>query len=76
MQLTEMFNTGQKGYETPEDDNTALTLSDMRKTKLTLSQINRLRQMKDIRSFEQAKKLETLSVQYAGGSAADETPMM
>lgn len=77
MQLYEMFNSEKTGYETQKDDNTALTLKDMRKTKLTLSQINRLRQMKDIRELEKAKKVETLAAQYGAGAGAEESaPMM
>ncbi|CAB4130371.1 hypothetical protein UFOVP116_421 [uncultured Caudovirales phage] len=70
MHLLEMFSSEKAGYETEKDDGSALSLKDMRKTKLTLSQINRLRQMKDIRELEQAKKVETLSAQYGTAGSA------
>lgn len=52
------------GYETEKDDNTTLKLSDLRKTKLTLAQINRLRIMNDVRALEHEQKLKTVKKQY------------
>lgn len=69
MNLFEMFSSEKYGHETEKEDNTTVSLKDMRKTKLTLGHINRLRQMKDIRNLERAKKLETLSAQYGAGGA-------
>lgn len=69
-----MFDPAQPGYETKEDDNTVLKLSDLRKTKLTLAHLNRLRIMDDVRSFEQEKKKEEVQTQYR--SAPAESPMV
>jgi hypothetical protein len=63
MNLIEMFED-QHGYRTEKDDNTSVKLNDLRKTKLTLKQINRLRIMNDIRKLEHEKKLETVQSQY------------
>jgi len=41
-----------------------LSLSDVRKTKLTLAQINRLRIMNDIRKLEHEHDLEKVRSQY------------
>lgn len=57
------------GYATEKDDNSAMKLSDVRKTKLTLGQINKLRQINDVRRVEHAQKLETLGIQYAAPSS-------
>jgi len=74
MRITEMFDEAQYGYQREEDDNTPLKLSDMRKTKLTLLQLNRLRTMNDVRSFEQSKKKEDVQQQYK--AAQDAMPSM
>jgi hypothetical protein len=52
MNLLEIFEPTPAGYETEKDDNTAVKLRDLRKTKLTLKQLNRLRIMNDIRKLE------------------------
>jgi hypothetical protein len=52
------------GYASEEDDQSILKLSDMRKTRLTLGQLNKLRMMNDIRKVEHEQKLKTVSSQY------------
>jgi hypothetical protein len=52
------------GYATEKDDQSILKLSDMRKTRLTLGQLNKLRQMNDVRKIEHEQKLKTLATQY------------
>jgi hypothetical protein len=64
MNLLEMFED-LPGHRTEKDDNTPLKLSDLRKTKLTLKQLNRLRIMNDVRKLEHEQKLETIRSQYA-----------
>lgn len=68
MRIDEMFDSSREGYETEKDDNTTLSLNDLRKTKLTLMQLNRLRIMDDVRSFEQEKKKEEVQTQYKPAS--------
>ena len=53
MNLYEFFNVDYKSYQDKEDDNSRLDLSDTRKTRLTLRQIQKLRLMNDIREVEQ-----------------------
>lgn len=64
MNLLEFFED-LPGYRTEKDDNTAVKLSDVRKTKLTLAQLNRLRIMNDVRKLEKEKELEQVQAQYA-----------
>ena len=64
MMLSEFYDTAPEGYTTPKDDNSSLKLDDSRKTRLTLSQINRLRLMNDVLKFEHEKQLERVSKQY------------
>lgn len=63
MNLFEFFSD-LPGYHSEKDDNTPPKLSDLRKTKLTLRQINRLRIMNDVRKLEHEQKLEKVRTQY------------
>lgn len=69
MNILEMFEDTPEGYRTEKDDNTPLKLSDLRKTKLTIKQLNRLRIMNDVRKLEHEQKLETVRTQYAAPPA-------
>jgi len=72
MNLYEMFQTTHAGYESNEDDNTILKgLRDMRKSKLTLAQLNKIRVMNDMRTYEKEKELASIHDQY-GTSAEPE----
>lgn len=64
MNLLEMFNETPEAYRTEKDDNTSVKLSDLRKTKITLKQLNRLRIMNDVRKLEHEQKLEVVQQQY------------
>jgi hypothetical protein len=64
MIISEIFKPMPDGYSTEKDDNSAIKLSDVRKTRLSLAQINRLRVMNDVRKFEHEQKLTTISKQY------------
>lgn len=52
------------GYSTEDDDQSVLKLSDLRKTRLTLGQLNKLRILNDTRKVEHEQKLKKVSVQY------------
>lgn len=64
MNLLEIFEPEHTGYSTEKDDNTSVKLSDLRKTKLTLKQLNRLRIMNDVRKLEHEQKLTNVRKQY------------
>jgi hypothetical protein len=64
MNILEIFEPTPQGYNTEKEDNTVSNLSDLRKTKLTLKQLNRLRIMNDVRKLEHEQKLETVRTQY------------
>ena len=64
MNILEIFEPMPAGYQSEIDDLTALKLSDLRKTKLTLKQLNRLRIMNDVRKLEHEKKIEAVQNQY------------
>lgn len=70
MNLLEIFNAELvQSHQTEKDDNTALKLSDLRKTKLTLAQLHRLRIMNDVRRLEKEQDLEKIRKQYTPPSA-------
>jgi hypothetical protein len=74
MNILEIFEPNPTGYATEKDDNSAVKLSDLRKTKLTLKQLNRLRIMNDVRKLEHEQKLDSVRNQYKAPAA--EVPMM
>lgn len=65
MLLTEIYENSKPGYEDPSHDNSVFKLSDVRKTRLTLTQINALRQMNDVRKFEEEQRLTDIQRQFA-----------
>jgi len=72
MQLREFVEKQPEAYQDLEADNTQLQKGDLRKSKLTLRQLNKLRRMNDLRKYEYNKKLDKIQKQY--GSSADSTP--
>jgi len=64
MILNELFERAKPEYQDLEDDNTQLTKDDLRKTRLTLKQINKLRRMNDIRTVEMQQKIKKVQTQY------------
>jgi hypothetical protein len=71
MTLTEMF---EDNYTNPKDDHSVPTLNDVRKTKLTLGQINRMRLIRDVRKFELRTNLEKVRKQYGPSPEAAAGP--
>jgi len=70
MILTEFFKAAVPGYQSDGLDQTPLKLSDLRKTRLTLSDLNRLRMANDVRKVEHEQKLEKVAKQYKPPAAA------
>jgi hypothetical protein len=65
MILSEFFKKDPEAYQDLSQDNSQPRLGDLRKSKLTLRQINKLRRMNDVRSVEYKEKLEQIRKQYA-----------
>jgi len=65
MILNEIYEKSPAAYQDLSQDNSQLKLGDMRKTRLTLRQLNKLRQMQDVRSYEYKEKLKLVRQQYA-----------
>jgi hypothetical protein len=69
MFLNEMFAEYKKGYQELASDKSQQKIEDLRKTRLTLAQINQIRKMNDQRTLEQKEKLERVKLMY-GQTAA------
>jgi hypothetical protein len=65
MILNEIYDRAVPGYQDLSQDNSQPELKDLRKTRLTLRQLNKLRQMNDIRNVEYQEKLKLVKQQYA-----------
>lgn len=73
MNITDIFETNSEGRRTESEDNTAVTQSDLRKTKLTLAQINKLRVMNDVRRLEHEEKVDSVKKQYSAPQSAPDS---
>jgi hypothetical protein len=69
MLLVEMFNDHNGDFQDLSRDNSVAKVKDLRKTKLTLAQINQLRKMNDQRTVEYFENIKKVRQQY-GASAA------
>lgn len=65
-----------KGYGSDEDDQTVLKLSDLRKTRLTLGQLNKLRILNDVKKLEHEQNITKLSKMYKAPASEDGGGMM
>jgi hypothetical protein len=65
MILNELYDRSPAAYQDVTQDNSQPRLGDLRKTKLTLRQINKLRRMNDVRTYEFKEKLKRVQQQYA-----------
>lgn len=65
MILNELYSRSPSAYQDVSADNTQPHIGQLRKTKLTLMQLNKLRKMNDTRTFEYNEKLKDVRTQYA-----------
>jgi hypothetical protein len=70
MILNELYDRSPSAYQDLSQDNSQTTLNSLRKTRLTLRQINKLRQMNSVRESEYKEKLKNVRKQYAPAEAA------
>lgn len=69
MILNELYNREPNAYQDVSSDNSQPRLGDTRKTRLTLRQLRKLRQMNDVRTYEYKEKLKLVRQQYAPPAA-------
>jgi len=65
MILNELYQKSPEAYQDLNNDNTQPQEGQLRKTRLTLKQINKLRKMNDIRAAEFKDKVKYVKLQYA-----------
>lgn len=70
MILNEIYERSPEAYQDLSQDNSQLELGNLRKTRLTLRQLNKLRQMNDVRGHEYKEKLKQIKKQYSPPPAA------
>jgi len=64
MLLEDLYNKAVPAYQDLEMDNSQIEKDNTRKTRLTLMQINKIRQMNDVRNYEHKEKLKVIQRQY------------
>lgn len=69
MILNEFWHKDPEAYQDLSKDNSQTQLGDLRKTHLTLRQLNKLRKMNDVRTVEYKEKLKLVRQQYAPAPA-------
>ena len=69
MNIFELFDPESPGRYTEKQDHSTMKLKDLRKTRLSLEQINRMRMMNDVRKVEHEEKLKKVKKQYKAPSA-------
>tara|TARA_B110000305_G_C19155395_1_gene500046 strand:+ start:390 stop:605 length:216 start_codon:yes stop_codon:yes gene_type:complete len=69
MELNDLFK---KNRYDAEDDQSTLELSDTRKSRLTLEQINKMRRIREAKKFEEYEKLKRIKVQYGKAGSSDD----
>lgn len=69
MNLNEMYQRSPAAYQDLESDNSQTTMGDLRKTRLTLRQLRKLRQLNDVRAVEYKEKLGLIRQQYGAPPA-------
>ena len=65
MILNELYQPVPGAYQDVKQDNSQPQLGELRKTKLTLRQINKLRQLNDLRRVEFEEQMKDVRLQYA-----------
>jgi hypothetical protein len=65
MILLELYQRENPAYQDLAQDNSQPRLHDLRKTKLTLRQINKLRKLNDVRQYEFGERLKKVQDQYS-----------
>lgn len=65
MLLQEFWDKEPEAYQDLSQDNSQVQIDDLRKSRLTLRQLNKLRKMNDVRAYEYKEKLKLVKQQYA-----------
>ena len=69
MELDDLFK---KNRHDGAADQSTLQLSDTRKSRQTLEQINKMRRIREAKKFEEYEKLKRIKVQYGKAGSSDD----
>jgi hypothetical protein len=69
MLLLEFYDKVPTNYQDVEADNSQARWLESRKTRLTLSAINKIRRMNEVSAYERAKNLKKIRQQYSPPAA-------
>ncbi len=72
MKLFEFYQPAPPGWQSVEDDHSSPVWGETRKTKLTLSMINKIRQMNEVQAYERAQDLKKIRKQYGTPEGGDQ----
>ena len=74
MLLLELMSTEKtvEDIKKPYEDNTALRMSDTRKTRLTFEQLSKLRKLSDLKATEYQESISEIRRQFAPAPAAQQ----
>jgi hypothetical protein len=64
MILLEFYEPDSSAWQDVDADQSKPQWGEARKTKLTLGMINKMRKMKEVQSYERAKDLKKIRIQY------------
>ena len=70
MILKELYEKSPQGYQDISQDNSQPRVGDLRKTRLTLKQLNKIRRMNDLRQYEFEQKVKKVKKMYSPPPAA------
>lgn len=65
MLLLEFYNAAPTDFQDIRDDHSQVRWGETRKTRLTLSAINKIRRMNEVQAYERAENLKHIRKQYA-----------
>lgn len=65
MILKELYQRSPEAYQDLSQDNSQPKIGELRKTRLTLAQINKIRRMNDLRQYEFEQKIKKVKKMYA-----------
>jgi hypothetical protein len=72
MKLFEFYQPAPPGWQSVEDDKSSPRWGETRKTKLTLSMINKIRTMNEVQAYERAQDLKKIRKQYGTPEGGDQ----
>lgn len=65
MILKELYQRSPSAYQDTSQDNTQPRIGELRKTRLTLAQLNKIRRMNDLRQYEFEQKVKKVKKMYS-----------